>query len=186
MISKLLNEIKSIIIHIIIYYPETEFGQMVRRKYWSHVHGSQMGRNALVERGALIGQKGMVRIGDNFMIGASAVIAAGDSHPIWIGDNVAISRFSWVRTANHAFDDINIPFMQQGHEYKTIEYKESKYSIVIEDDVWIAANAIVLSGAHVGTGSIVGAGSVISGTIPPYSIIVGNPGRVVKSRKKNL
>lgn len=57
--------------------------------------------------------------------------------------------------------------------------------VVIEDDVFIGARAIVLKGVTIGRGSIVGAGAVVARSIPAYSIAVGNPARVVgDSRSK--
>lgn len=52
--------------------------------------------------------------------------------------------------------------------------------IVVEEDVWIGINVILLSGAHIGRGCIIGAGCVVSGDIPPYAVVVGNPCRIVK------
>jgi len=51
--------------------------------------------------------------------------------------------------------------------------------IVVEEDVWIGANVTILSGVNVGRGAIVGAGSVCRNKIPPYSIVIGNPAKVV-------
>lgn len=53
---------------------------------------------------------------------------------------------------------------------------------VIGHDVWIGTGARILPGARIGTGSIVGAGAVVGGAIPPYSVVVGNPGRVSRGR----
>lgn len=50
--------------------------------------------------------------------------------------------------------------------------------IVVEEDVWIGINVTLLNGAHIGRGSIIGAGCVVSGEIPPYAIVVGNPAKV--------
>lgn len=52
--------------------------------------------------------------------------------------------------------------------------------IYIGDDVWIGANAIIMD--DVGNGSVVGAGSVVTLSVEPYSIVAGNPGRVLRSR----
>jgi len=54
----------------------------------------------------------------------------------------------------------------------------SSRDVVIGNDVWIGHQAIILPGARIGDGSIVGAGAVVGGIVPPYSIVVGNPGRV--------
>ena len=56
-------------------------------------------------------------------------------------------------------------------------------AIIIEDNVWIGFDAIVKPGTTIGRGSVIGSKSVVSGDIPPYSVVVGNPGRIVKMLK---
>jgi len=51
--------------------------------------------------------------------------------------------------------------------------------IIVEDDVWLGANVTLLSGAHIGRAAIVGAGSVVRTKVPPYSIVTGNPAKVI-------
>lgn len=58
----------------------------------------------------------------------------------------------------------------------------SKGSITVENDVWIGFGAIILSGVNIGRGSVVAAGSVVTSSFPPYSIIGGNPARLIKMR----
>lgn len=58
----------------------------------------------------------------------------------------------------------------------------TKGGITIGHDVWIGANAIILSGVTIGTGAVIGAGAVVSKDIPPYGIAVGNPAQIVKMR----
>jgi acetyltransferase-like isoleucine patch superfamily enzyme len=58
----------------------------------------------------------------------------------------------------------------------------SKGDIVIENDVWIGAHCVVLSGAHISTGAIVAANSVVTGFVPPYAIVGGSPAKVIKYR----
>ena len=54
--------------------------------------------------------------------------------------------------------------------------------IIVEEDVWLGARATLLYGTHVKRGAIVGAGSVVRSTVPPYSIVIGNPAKVVGFR----
>lgn len=61
----------------------------------------------------------------------------------------------------------------------------SKGDVVIGHDVWIGAGAVILSGITIGSGSVIGAATVVSKDVPPYSIFVGNPGRVIKTRFNN-
>ena len=78
-------------------------------------------------------------------------------------------------SANHNFSDINEPIAKQG---------ETKEKIVIEDDCWLGAGVKVLAGVTIHKGSVIGAGSVITHDVPPYSVVVGVPGKVIKSRLK--
>lgn len=55
---------------------------------------------------------------------------------------------------------------------------------IIEDDVEIGANALILGPVRIGKGSIIGAGSVVVKDVPPYSVVVGNPGRIIKTKEQ--
>ena len=56
----------------------------------------------------------------------------------------------------------------------------TSYPVYIEDNVWIGFDAIILPGTTIGRGSVIGSKSVVSGTIPEYSVVVGNPGKVIR------
>lgn len=58
----------------------------------------------------------------------------------------------------------------------------SKGDIVVDDDVWIAQNAVILSGVHIGQGAVIAAGAVVSKDVPPYAIVGGVPAKLVKYR----
>lgn len=64
----------------------------------------------------------------------------------------------------------------RGHEFTG--------SVVIGDDCWIGAGVIILAGVTIGTGCTIGAGSVVKANIPPFSIAVGVPARVIRSAKQ--
>jgi maltose O-acetyltransferase len=119
--------------------------------------------------------------GRGLILGTDVVISNADSLGIFIGDNVAIARRSYLRTANHSYSPPGhgISWSESGHSAESVSFGGGTYSIVIESDCWIASHCILLSGAHIGRGSIVSAGSVVSRSIPPNSLVVGNPGRVV-------
>lgn len=92
-----------------------------------------------------------------------------------IGQNVAIAPNCTIIGGNHNFSQLDIPIKQQG--------VNTRGGVIIEDDVWIGANCVILDGVTIGTGSVIGAGSIVTKSIPPFSIAVGNPCKVIKSRK---
>ncbi len=62
------------------------------------------------------------------------------------------------------------------------EDSTSKGDVIIGNDVWIGADAIVLSGIRIGDGAIIGAGAVVTHDVPPYAIAAGNPARIIRLR----
>jgi acetyltransferase-like isoleucine patch superfamily enzyme len=55
-------------------------------------------------------------------------------------------------------------------------------SVIIEDNVWIGGGSIILPGVTIGSGAVIGAGSIVIKSVPPFSVAVGNPARVIKAR----
>lgn len=88
-------------------------------------------------------------------------------------------------SANHRYDGFSsFPFAifdQQPNENRP-SLPGPGPDTVIGHDVWIGQGARILPGAQIGPGTIVGAGAVVRGTIPPYSIVAGNPGEVIRQR----
>jgi acetyltransferase-like isoleucine patch superfamily enzyme len=119
--------------------------------------------------GGAIGE-GLV-IGNNSNIGPYSYI--GCSGLITIGNNVMISPRVSIYAENHNFDDAELAMKEQG---------VTRESVTIQDDCWIASNSIILAGVTIGTGSVIGAGSVVTKDIPAFSIVAGNPARIIKSR----
>ena len=106
-------------------------------------------------------------IGDYTRVGLRNTIIG----PVTIGNHVNLAQNITVSGLNHNFEDVNTPIDLQG---------VSTSPIVIEDDVWIGANAVILPGVTIGKHSVVAAGSVVGKSIPPYSVCAGIPARVVK------
>jgi acetyltransferase-like isoleucine patch superfamily enzyme len=71
--------------------------------------------------------------------------------------------------------------MMKGSPMNTQPYK--RRPIIIEDDVWIGACAIILKGVTIGEGAIVAAGSVVTKNVEPYSLVGGNPAKLIKYRQ---
>ena len=114
-----------------------------------------------------------ITIGKNCFIGEFNVVRGqGGVH---IGDDVYTGPMVQIVAVNHVYDDPDRPIREQGI---------TAQGIVIEDDVWIGAGAVVLDGVTIGRGSVIGAGAVVTEDVPPYSIAVGAPARPVKDRRQ--
>ncbi|MCR5592009.1 MAG: acyltransferase [Lachnospiraceae bacterium] len=123
-------------------------------------------------------------IGSGLSMNENCVINACDSHGIYIGNNLLLAPDVYIRAGNHDYTFSEEPFQKRGHCAKRVEKDGELYSIVIEDNVWIGRGASILSGAYIGKGSVIGAGSVVKEKIPEYSIVIGNPAKVVSDRRK--
>ena len=110
---------------------------------------------------------GAVRIGDRSRIGLGNTIIG----PVRIGDDVNLAQGITVSGLNHNFEKICAPIAAQG---------VSTSEVVIADDVWIGANAVILAGVSIGSHSVVAAGAVVTKNVPECCVAAGNPARIVK------
>lgn len=172
------DEIRLFAIAVIVLWPNTPIGSKIRKVYWSRKTGAAQ---IVVGRNSVLHDCGMIDLGANIDIGENVEIIA-DIGRIHIGSNVLMARGVYIRSSNHQFSSSDVLIMDQGHYTKSIQYKGVEYGVVIESDIWIGANVIILSGAMIGEGAVIGAGSVVTGTIPPFSVAVGSPARVVAKR----
>lgn len=87
-------------------------------------------------------------------------------------------------SANHRFDGFSsFPFaVFLDMDRHRPSMPQAFADTTVGHDVWLAADATVLPGAQIGSGCIIGAGAVIGGTVPPYSIVTGNPGQIKRRR----
>ena len=128
-----------------------------------------MGINVNIARGARFGNGKFIQIGNNSGIGMNAKVP----NDIKIGEDVMMGVNVTIFSSNHVFDRVDIPMRKQG-------FKKGN-PVIIEDDVWIGNNSIIMSGRRIFKGTIIGAGSVVTKDFAPYSIIGGNPARLIKS-----
>lgn len=119
-----------------------------------------------------------ISVGDNVTLGVRPILLATRSQ-IRIGNNVMFGPGVTVRGGNHRFDIVGIPINAVSDDMKR---PEDDLGVVIEDDVWVGGGATILAGVTVGRGSVIGGSAVVTKDVPPYSIAVGNPARVMKAR----
>lgn len=129
------------------------------------------GKDINIERYARFNKN--IELGNNSGIGSHCHVAPGTI----IGDNVMMGPEVVMYCRNHNIDRTDIPMCQQG-------FAEMK-PIKIGNDVWIGRRVIILPGVVIGDGCVIGAGTVVSKSLPPYSVAVGNPAKIIKNRKDN-
>ena len=129
----------------------------------------------------VLGHGGKIRIGESCFIGEHSRIWSADS--ITIGNRVLISHGVNIHDTNtHSLSAANrhshVKHIFASGQPPTLEDVPSA-PIVIEDDAWIGFNSTVLKGVRIGRGAIVGAASVVTGDVPSYMVVAGNPARVI-------
>lgn len=121
-------------------------------------------------------------IGDNCYIGRNTVIRAG--HKIWIGNSVLIAHnVTIIDSDSHELDAVerDLEFkklISLGHPKNAGNVRTAP--ICIHEKVWISYNVAILKGVTIGEGAIVGAGSVVTKDVPAWTLVVGNPARIIK------
>jgi acetyltransferase-like isoleucine patch superfamily enzyme len=126
--------------------------------------------------GGLIDYKTYFRYPSKMSIGNHSYINHGccfygsslDGIEIVVGDDVALGPHVKIFTATH--------------DYSTYDLKDVAASVRVEDNAWVGGGTIILPGVTIGRGAIIGAGSVVTKDVAAFSVAVGNPARVVRTR----
>ena len=159
----------------------------VRYRYWARRLGSYEGKFSIQPHcdvnnpqcytyiGPVIKDNGIeytpkIIIGEGTWVGKHCSIAAIDR--VEIGKHVLFAGYVHMTDHSHGYEDITSPISPQP--------LFSKGPIIIEDDCWLGFSCEILSGVHIGKHSVVAARSVVTKDVPPYSIVAGNPARLIK------
>ena len=142
----------------------------------------KIGKNCRIYGRLLTQDQGKINVGNNCCIYERSFVGSVES--IDIGNCVMISNHV------HIFDNNNHPTSASermemclgGFDGDPWRWKHSKSApIIIEDNVWIGEYSAIMKGVRIGEGSVVAAHAVVTKDVPPFSIVAGNPARVVKS-----
>lgn len=136
--------------------------QAILRKIVGH-----LGQDSMIESpfNCTYGQN--IYLGDHVYLNFNCVIL--DNNSVHIGNHVMVGPAVQIYTAAHP---IQAEPRNQGWEVAK--------AITIEDNVWIGGGAILLPGIHIGRNVVIGAGAVISRDVPAFSVVAGNPARVIR------
>lgn len=139
-------------------------------RYWRsfllRLWGTKIGKRCAIAASAKIWQPWNLELGDYVAIGPRAEIY--NVAKITMGSNITISQDSYLCTASHDISKLKKPLIFK--------------PIVIGDSAWVAARAMVLPGVTIGEGAVVAAGAVVTKDVEPWTVVGGNPAKVIKKR----
>ena len=139
----------------------SEMGIFSRIKSLSHLRGSKLGDYSIVSNATYI---------NDTDIGKFNSIGYGNYIGLWEHNLVVTTHSFYLYEGSGGFVD--------GYQ----SYEKDKIRTIIGNDVWTGANAVIVKGVKIGDGAIVGAGSVVTKDVPPYTVVIGNPARILRNR----
>jgi acetyltransferase-like isoleucine patch superfamily enzyme len=140
----------------------------------SYGDGISIGDDVFIGRGTIFSMGGgTIEVGDGSSFGSNCRI--GSLGTIRIGKKVLVAAYVYILAANHRYERTDIPVIDQP--------VESQGGIEIGDGTWIGAYAMIMDGVRIGEHSIIGAHTLVTQDVPPYSVVVGVPGRVIRDRR---
>lgn len=163
-LKRIVNRLRAIILRL---NRHNILSRRFRVFVYRDVCGMKIGANSALWAGNRFNVADTVTIGRNTIIGPDNVFLARGG--ITIGDNVNLSGFGFFISQTHD---------AHGHDYQPTVMAP----IVICDHVWVATNATILPGVTIGAGAVVAAGSVVTKNVEPWTIVAGNPARVIGTR----
>lgn len=151
--------------------PETVFYDGIKI-YMTPKSKLAVGSRCTLQQGTVlsVAENAQLKIGEHVYFGEYTVLSARES--IEIGDHSIVATHTFVVDFDHDYEA----------EAESVYYSFKTRKVKIGAHVWIGAGCQILKGVTIGDCSVIGAGSVVTKDIPPYSVAVGNPARVISSR----
>jgi len=158
--------------HFFLYFPKTA-RWICKKKFKSFGEGSQFRPFAYSH------SPSKISIGKNVTIHPGTVLSGtsleNESETITIEDDVAMGTGVHIYVSNHRYDITDIPIKHQGH-YPVKPVRVCR-------GAWLGANVIILPGVTIGQNSVVGAGAIVTEDVEPFTVVAGNPARLIKNLK---
>lgn len=138
----------------------------------------EYGRNVRIPAGCTFSGCENITVGNSVYFGVNTCVLTTRARLI-LGNNIMFGPGVTIVTGNHRIDVIGKYMCDITDADKR---PEDDQDVIIEDDVWIGANATILKGVTIGRGSVVAAGAVVTKSSPPYSVIGGVPAKKISDR----
>ena len=141
-----------------------------------------IGKNVIIGKNFTGVERYNISIGDNVAIGPNCVFYAGVA-PLTVGNYVMFGPNVFISTGDHRIDMVGEYMANVTNEMKL---PENDREVVIEDDVWIGANAIILKGVRIGKGSVIAAGAVVTKDVPEYTVYINRDKKYSRFSKEQI
>lgn len=184
------------ILRAIKYLLKGWFWKLANKILLPFIRGRNVGKNSYIDPSVHVLGWRNVKIGDNTIISQDTWINVNHRHikeiSVVIGNNCFVGRRNFfspgnlIKLGDYCLITSDCKFLGAGHVYESpfVPYVASGATrggeIELGTNCWLGANVIVLKGVKIGYGSIIGAGAIVNRNVPPLSVVVGNPGRVIK------
>ena len=154
----------------------------------------KLGENVIIENSVLMFHVENISIGNNVYVGHNTILKAYHKNQMcigdgtWIGQNCFFHSAGGIQIGNNVGIGPSVKILTSNHKkqnfgkavlHNELEFKE----VIVEDDSDLGVGCIILPGIKVGKGAIVGAGAVVTKDVPSFSIVAGNPARIISNRK---
>ena len=154
---------------------------------------ARIGENVIFEPGVLVFHPGNIVLGGNIYVGHYTILKGYHKNEMSIGDNVWIGQGCFFHSAGGLRIGSNVGIAPQVRILTSVHVEAGRElpisrspvrfaPVVIEEDSDIGIGTVILPGVTIGRGAQVGAGSVITKDVPPYAVVAGVPGRVLRMR----
>lgn len=130
----------------------------------------QIGKAVMIMQDCTIHLYGEVKIGDRCYFNRGCYVVSHEQ--LLIGDDCIFGQRVSIHDQDHRLEPVDVPPGERGYDSSPV---------IIEDNVWVGADAIILRGVTIGYGSVVAAGSIVTKDVPPKSLVAGVPAKVIKT-----
>ena len=128
----------------------------------------ELGQQSTIEDYCVVNNGvGDVLVGANSRVGIGSILIG----PVSVGNQVIIAQHVVISGLNHGYQDIHVPIRLQ---------PVNILPVVLDDECWVGSNSVITAGVQIGKHAIVAAGSVVTKNVPAFSVVAGNPARVIK------
>lgn len=151
-----------------------DYFRLLHRRFPSPKSLGAFTNSSRIEPPVMIECPSGVFLAENASVRKGTTIINSQTEKVIIGKYSMIAANCTIITNSHR-STVSVPLSILGATH----INDISKDIVIEEDVWVGAGATLLPGAHLGRGCIVGAGSVVTKPVPPYSVVAGNPAKII-------